>query len=153
MSVLIEKRYLIVSTFVMELQISSDRYIWEIQRDFSQLFGYLKIEFFSRSQQIEKRSPAKNIISNQRRIAELVKSNVNASIAIYDGMSVSELEKLFSDQFNLSAQVFRRSGNIWLETTMTDGWSLKQQNDHGKEITVGIPKSPPDYGNTDRDLL
>jgi hypothetical protein len=33
--------------------------------------------------------------------------------------------------------VFRKSGNLWLETTMTDDWTLQQQNDHGYEISTG----------------
>ena len=52
-------------------------------------------------------------------------------------MTVTDFENALMDQFGLSAQVFRRSGNIWLETTITDYWTLKQQNEHGREITVG----------------
>ena len=52
-------------------------------------------------------------------------------------MSVADLEKAFMNKFGLLTQVFRRSGNIWLETSITDGWSLKQQNDLGREITTG----------------
>jgi len=55
---------------------------------------------------------------------------------IPDTLTVGELENLFMDRFGLSVQVFRRSGNLWLETTMTDNWTLKQQNDHGKEISA-----------------
>jgi len=57
---------------------------------------------------------------------------------IKDAMSVLELENALIDEFGLSAQVYRKSGNIWLETTMTDNWTLKQQNDHGRELTIGI---------------
>jgi len=57
-------------------------------------------------------------------------------LLIEETMSVADLEKAFKDQFGLMAQVFRRSGNIWLETSITDKWSLKQQNELGKEITL-----------------
>ena len=146
MNVIFQERGSNVSTINMELQINSNRYIWEIQKDFSEQFGYLKIEFFSKPQLSERPFTAKNILSNQRRISDLAKSGIDSTINIYEGMSVSELERLFNDQFKLSVQVFRRSGNIWLETTMTDGWSLKQQNEHGKEITVGAPKTSPRFG-------
>jgi hypothetical protein len=136
MSVIIQERDSKVSTSNMELQINSNRYLWEIQKDFSAEFGYLKIEFFSKPQLSERPFTAKNIFSNQRRISDLAKSSIDSTIKIDERMSVSELERVFSDQFSLSVQVFRRSGNIWLETTMTDGWSLKQQNEHGKEITI-----------------
>jgi hypothetical protein len=48
---------------------------------------------------------------------------------------VVELECLFEDQFGLFVQVFRRSGNLWLETTVTDSWSLQKQNEQGKELS------------------
>ena len=149
----IAKGYKRISTFFMELQINSDRYIWEIQRDFNQAFGYLKIEFFSKPHLVQQPSPAKKILSNQGRIYDLVKTNLNSSIEIDENMSVADLEKLFSDQFGLFVQVFRKSGNIWLETTMTDGWSLKQQNEHGKEITIGAPKTTPIIGPNEEDVL
>ena len=50
-------------------------------------------------------------------------------------MTVLELENLFMNRFGLAAQVFRKSGNIWLETIRTDNWTLKQQNNHGMEIS------------------
>ena len=153
MNIIIQEKDSSVSTFNMELQINSNRYLWEIQKDFSQQFGYLKIEFFSKPQLSEKPFTAKNIFSNQRRISDLAKSSIDSTINIDERMSVSELERLFNDQFSLSVQVFRRSGNIWLETTMTDGWSLKQQNEHGKEITVGAPKSSPQFGASDEEGL
>ena len=152
MSVMIDKRYLDISTIFMELQINSDQHISEIQKDFSDVFKYLKIEFFTKPVVTEKRSAAKNIVSHQRRISELVKIPINASVAIYDGMSVLDLEKLFTDQFGLSVQVFRKSGNVWLETTMTDGWSLKQQNEHGKEITIGTVKTAAIKGSREADV-
>jgi len=149
----IAKGYKRISTFFMELQINSDRYIWEIQRDFNQAFSYLKIEFFSKPHLAQQPSPAKRILSNQGRIIDLVKTNINSSIGIDENMSVADLEKIFSEQFGLSVQVFRRSGNIWLETTMTDGWSLRQQNEHGKEITIGPPKTSPLIEENDEDVL
>ena len=51
-------------------------------------------------------------------------------------MKVNKLENIFKDQFNLAVQVFRKSGNLWLETTMTDNWTLQQQNNHGREIST-----------------
>ena len=38
--------------------------------------------------------------------------------------------------FGLSAQVFRLSGDVWLETTSTDNWTLEEQNSTGQEAAV-----------------
>jgi hypothetical protein len=64
-------------------------------------------------------------------------------------MKVNELENIFQQKFSLSAQVFRKSGNLWLETTMTDNWSLLQQNNHGREISTETKKAD---GSADYDL-
>jgi hypothetical protein len=37
--------------------------------------------------------------------------------------------------FNLSVQVFRKSAGTWIETSVTDDWTLKQQNDEGKDLS------------------
>lgn len=51
-------------------------------------------------------------------------------------MTVKELENKCEEQFGILVQVYRKSGNVWLETSMTDNWTIKQQNDQGSEITM-----------------
>ena len=78
----------------------------------------------------------------------------DGDIQINEEMKVIELEKLFKDKFKLAVQVFRKSGNLWLETTMTDNWTLAQQNNHGREISTGknINTQTDDYDlNRDAD--
>jgi hypothetical protein len=50
-------------------------------------------------------------------------------------MKVSELENLFKRKYKLNIQVFRKSGNAWLETTVTDAWTLDKQNQEGIELS------------------
>ena len=50
-------------------------------------------------------------------------------------MTVTDLEQNFSDVYGLSIQVFRKSGDVWLETTITDGWTLEKQNEQGKMLS------------------
>ena len=50
-------------------------------------------------------------------------------------MKVFELEDSFQTLFGISAQVFRKSAGSWIETSVTDDWTLKQQNDQGKELS------------------
>ena len=55
-------------------------------------------------------------------------------------MTVNELEQRFSDVYGLGVQVFRKSGNVWLETTVTDGWTLEQQNKQGESLDKAFPE-------------
>jgi hypothetical protein len=55
-------------------------------------------------------------------------------------MSVAELEQQFSDVYGLSVQIFRQSGKAWLETTVTDKWTLEKQNEQGKALSARNPR-------------
>jgi hypothetical protein len=37
------------------------------------------------------------------------------------------------------AQVYRKSGKIWLETTVTDSWTLEEQNKQGESLSKNSP--------------
>jgi len=126
--------------------------ISEIQKEFCAVYPFLKIEFFKNGNTRKDRYPANNLIPRN----QLLKTawhwkKDKGSLNIDDDMTVTDFENALIDQFGLSVQVFRRSGNLWLETTITDYWTLKQQNDHGREITVGH-NSGNNYNNFDYEL-
>ncbi len=127
----------------MELRIAPERLISEIQKDFNSAYPFLKIEFFNNKSFSRSDFSVKQIIPHNRKLGDNNLSLANGTIEIEDDMKVNELEKLFKDKFNLAVQVFRKSGNLWLETSMTDNWSLQQQNNHGREITNGKDKELP----------
>jgi hypothetical protein len=45
---------------------------------------------------------------------------------------VWQLERLFEEEYGLHVQVFRKSGTVWLETTVSDDLTLEQQEARGK---------------------
>ena len=121
----------------MVLHISPDRTLSETQQDFNDVYRYLRLEFYRNSEP----GVARKHINNSVKLnaAGLKK---NGEIEISDTTVVGQLENEFLEKFGLHVQVSRKSGTIWLETTMTDNWTLKQQNDHGREL------SEPAKGNT-----
>lgn len=138
----------------MNLHIAPNRLISDIQNEFNTVFPFLKIEFFNNKSLFRADFSSKQIIPSIRKIGDSQLSITDGIIEIDQEMKVSELEKLFRTQFNLAVQVFRKSGNLWLETTMTDNWTLQQQNNHGREISTSkiIPKKADDYDlNRDAD--
>jgi len=106
----------------------------QLQKDFNAFFPYLKIEFFSHFHEIHGGSPKKDMIKSDI-ILKPKKKSISFPIAVSEDMPVSVLEELFKEYFGLSAQVFRKSGRSWLETSMTDDWTLKRQNDEGTELS------------------
>lgn len=143
-----------INLITMRLHISPNRLISELQKEFNTFFPFLKIEFFNNRSLRREDFSARQIIPQHRRIDESQAAITGGDIEIIGEMKVNELEKLFKNQFNLSVQVFRKSGNLWLETTMTDNWTLEQQNIHGREISTAKAKeaAPDDYDlNRDAD--
>jgi hypothetical protein len=121
---------------IMLLKITSNRLISDIQKDFNEEFPFLKIVFFNKKSISSSDYSAKQIIPQNKKIGEIQINAVDGNIEIEEEMKVNKLENIFKDQFNLAVQVFRKSGNLWLETTMTDNWTLQQQNNHGREIST-----------------
>jgi hypothetical protein len=122
----------------MYLEINGERLISEIQQDFGAVYPFLKIEFFRNGKIRRDRYPVNKLIPATQPVKTAWHyKQEKGQLTLSDGMTVTDFENALMDQFGLSAQVFRRSGNIWLETTITDYWTLKQQNEHGREITVG----------------
>lgn len=119
----------------MKLKITDRRTIKEIQDEFNALFPWLMLEFFTKPHGEGRPSPKKQMISGSNTIEELRTVHTNGSISIDPSMTVSSLEQEFSNVYGLSVQVFRHSGNSWLETTTTDSWTLEKQNEHGKELS------------------
>ncbi len=123
----------------MLLVISKERTINDLQLDFSTNYPYLKLEFY-KLQQYEPDFPVKKHLLHTAtlRMAGLKESGL---LEIRDEMTVADLEKAFHNEFGLEVQVSRKSGMIWLETTMTDSWTLAKQNEHGREISISHKRS------------
>ncbi len=132
----------------MTIRINKTRTFKEIQQDFNSLFPFLKIEFFKRGHAVEEGSSASKMIKNGQLLEEL-SIREEGQLEIQPSMTVAVFEQTLLNQFGIAAQVFRKSGNLWLETTMTDQWSLGQQNEHGREISTpaenGTKSPTPDF--------
>lgn len=130
----------------MIMHITGSKTLNEAQEEFNRAYPFLKIEFYTKNRLGPGRIHLKNSLTMSA--AGLKQSG---DLKIDDSMTVGQLEKKFFEQFGLYVQVSRCSGNLWLETTMTDNWTLKQQNDHGRELSETpainfiIKSDEPDY--------
>ncbi len=122
-------------SFIMKISINDHRKIHAIQEEFNMVFPYLKIEFFSKPHTSGGQSSKKLMKSNSKTLGECRTIHNKGEIVINPEMTVDELEQRFMDVYGLSVQVFRKSGNVWLETSVTDGWTLHKQNEQGKELS------------------
>lgn len=133
----------------MIIQVSPDRTVAEINEDFNRLYPFLKCSFYPQQYIFSSRSKEKHLGSDSiLAAAGLVKQGY---LEIRDDMSVKELERKFLGEFGLMVQVARRSGLIWLETTMTDHWTLVKQNEYGRETSTYAAASPEASTDTQSD--
>lgn len=86
-----------------------------VQHEFNVLYPFLKIDF--------KRNDIKRI-----RTQAFEKFNASHKIDVDKHRTVAEIKKDFKDLLGLTIEIFRKSGNVWIETSLTDDWTLERQN-------------------------
>lgn len=91
----------------------------DIQKEFSELYPFLKIEI------TDKKQPVK-LVPGDSFPGECQHVNISGN------RTVAQLEDDFRNHLNLPIQVFRRAGSLWIETSLTHDWTLDQQNKEGE---------------------
>lgn len=121
----------------MRIKIAHNRTLEEVQNDFNNVFPYLHIEFLQPDRQGNQRPSIKSKFFKPGTVMGEINKNLNdCYVEIPGSISVNEMENIFRNNFGLPIQILRKSGNIWLETSITGNWTLAQQNQHGKEISA-----------------
>jgi hypothetical protein len=123
----------------MKIIITDRRKIFAIQREFSEMFPFLKLEFFAKPARINGASANKVLKEASKTLAECRTVHTSGILTITSGMTVRELEQHFRDIYGLTIQILRKSGRAWLGTKMTDNWSLKEQNEQGESLSRHVP--------------
>jgi len=120
----------------MKIIINDNRKISAIQEEFNAQFPFLKLEFFSKPHKPGGPSPRRLMKNNGKTLGECRTIHNKGVITITPQLTVAELEQRFADTYGLSLQVFRKSGKLWLETTVTDKWTLEEQNKQGEALST-----------------
>lgn len=137
---------------IMILHIAPERTIGELQTEFSEAFPGLKLVFFSKSHRAYKGSPAKFLLSETDTPLQDFSPHIKTGYLLLEpDMVVWQVERLFEQEYALHVQVFRKSGQIWLETSVTDDLTLEQQQ--AKAMAGAHPEpelvDPMDYREQD----
>lgn len=107
------------------LQIETGKQIKQIQTAFNTRYPYLKIEMIK--QQAGKPEAMKG--------NEVIARVPATTISIGNQQTVARLEQEFMEKTGLKVKVYRKFCNVWIETTLTDDWTLEQQNTEGKLLS------------------
>lgn len=122
----------------MNLIINDIQSIKEIQDNFNRKFQYLRLEFYTQEHKTGEATPAQYKVSGHTRLGEIKKKSGPSELSINGHLKVSTLEQHFKEYYGLNVQVFRKSGNVWLQTTKTDDWTLSEQNKHAYDMEIAL---------------
>ncbi len=118
-----------------QLIIDPKKKIFLLQEEFNQLFPYLKIDFIS----VANRTGGmfQNLVKKYNNtLNECRTKQSNEPIIITPYMTVLDLDTQLRKTVGLGVLVYRKSGKVWLETTLTDYWTLEEQNLQGEALSV-----------------
>jgi hypothetical protein len=115
----------------MEIFLSSESTIKEINKEFKKSFPLLQLEFYKRKHGFAETSIWEQKFHERTCLKEINRNFKAGIIEVNPLDTVAEFEQKFQRNFGLSVQIYRRMGDIYLETVQTDGFSLKKQNNMG----------------------
>lgn len=105
--------------------------IKDVKNLFNQKFPHLKLEFFSHGHQEGEGSNQIAYYDDDLTLKEIRENFMDDSLEIKETLKTADFEKEFYKSFGIGVQVYRKAGKIWLQTTTTDEWTLKEQEEKG----------------------
>lgn len=114
---------------IYKIKISGKEKIKDIQHSFNKLYPFLKINFFKGILKEEI-----NEVNSEKSVDQFLKDSTICIINMGYNKTIAEVEKDFLEKLGLSIQILRKTGNHWIETSLTNNWTLKQQNEEGEML-------------------
>ncbi len=129
----------------MKIKIERNTTIGDIQKAFNREFPLLSLRFFDARAAKENMFARKFLITDTSlSVAEAGRYSGDGEVDIRGSVKTGELEQDFRDHFGLLAQVFRKAGLQWIETSSTDDHTLDEQNRNAGQSVYNIAEESPD---------
>jgi hypothetical protein len=118
----------------MKLLIDKETLVEDVKRLFVNNYPFLKIELYKPLQEAKQTHAKKEPLPSNVALSKFFKNINSAVINCGEDITVEALENQFKN-IDLDAEIFRKSGTVWVETSLTDNWTLQQQNAEAEEIS------------------
>jgi hypothetical protein len=112
------------------LKIDDCKSVSDFQKEFNRLFPYLKIEFFKTATD---KFESKNYKANLPLAPNYLIDKKGSSMEVNSSTTVAQLKNLFFENLGVKSLIYRKSGTMWIETSLTEDWTLHRQN-HEAEL-------------------
>jgi hypothetical protein len=119
----------------MRILIHDKRTIGEVQEDFNKVYPFLKLEFFSNTAHLGAAHSPKLIRDPAAKLGECRCVRTQGELILSNEMTVKTLIEKLNNRFGLFVRVLRKSGKSWINTTLTESWTLGEQNSHGESLS------------------
>ncbi len=116
-----------------EIYINNDTSLKEIQTVFNESYPYLNIEFFIGKKKALNNKNKK--FSANYQVKDFTFVTAPVAVDITPTRTIKEIEIDFKRLAGLTIEVFRKSGNVWNGISLTENWTLENQNSAGKFIS------------------
>ena len=111
--------------------ISDEKKLRDVKEEFHRKFSHLKIEFYKGAHTSGEGSHFAEQLDAELTLGAVRLFSGAGDFYIDPQMAVAEFEQKFRENYGLNVQVFRKSGNLWMQTTATDFWTLAEQDRKG----------------------
>lgn len=99
----------------------------DLQDWFFATFEFLKIEFYKNGHREFEGNQKDERLNSSLELNKLGFNKSEYPFEINETLKVQQVEDKFKNELNLNVQIFRKSGDVWLQTTSTDEWTLLEQ--------------------------
>ncbi|MGZ5285624.1 MAG: hypothetical protein ACXWB9_00500 [Flavisolibacter sp.] len=120
----------------MKLHLSANMKVKALKQQFSNQFPFLKIELFRYPHSKGQGSGFEQKVRDRLILCEVTGALKEGEVSVEPSMTVAEFEQMMQNRYGLPVQVFRKSGDLWLETIQTDSLTLEKQNHLAKESSM-----------------
>ena len=132
----------------MELKLLDNLQWHDVKKQFNQYFPFLKLECFSQAHAESTGTTKKAMLDGNTPLKDLHLKQYG-SFTFDETTTVNAFEQSLATVYGLHVHVFRHSGKVFIETTATDDWTLKAQNQEAKSMSE--QKAPEQQDFTDKD--
>jgi putative heme iron utilization protein len=119
----------------MELFIHKHKSAKHIQDEFHECYPFLKIEFLKTAHENKPKFMNHQYVQDVNELIAALPDGKEIQINIDNNRTLAQVKKDFSDMLGVLTQFFRKSGNVWIETSLTDDWTLERQNKEGELLS------------------
>ena len=116
-----------------EILITGECILKDIQNTFSAFYPFLKIEFLESN--ARSKSQRRITVHSHTSLNKLKNIHEPQKISVENNRTVAEVSKDLENSLGLVVEMSRKSGNVWNVISVTDGWTLENQNASGQFIS------------------